>query len=259
MDYDTRKAWAEAVLSTEEWAIETIAARPQKGESAGCWVRSAQSKALGYLKPRKKSSGRFRAAYEKLASDFAFHLGVNVPPAVLWVRSTAPPAEEKCTAVSLVPQGELYEWSHFASVTNPALKALLRNALKDGSDAPAFDAWMGNQDRGNLDNTLFAFDEERPLFFLDFSNSMDFSGQWTAGDHLKFRRLGLPAMFKESLSRDATRGFAQKILAFPDDKIRGLVSRIPHEFLPADVGEKTTKWLIERKNQLYARFDEWYP
>src|SRR5260221_9106826 len=86
MDDQIREKWRGLVTTDETWTIDEKSGLPLRGEAKGIWVRSATSIA-GYLKPTKvDGKERYRPAYEKIASDLAYEVGVNVPPAVLYVR-----------------------------------------------------------------------------------------------------------------------------------------------------------------------------
>ncbi len=97
MNPAVRDAWRKVVVTTEEWEPHSDQARPVRGgtEAGGFLVRSLMTGLIGYLKPLKPRGNNSRAAYEKIASDLAFEIRVNVPPVVLYRRPDAQPPEPR--------------------------------------------------------------------------------------------------------------------------------------------------------------------
>lgn len=259
MDDDIRRKWRALVESDQPWTIEKAVARPSRGEAKGLWVRSASGLA-GYLKPTKLNPTRYRAAYEKIAADLAFETSVNVPPAVLYRRTDVPATEETNVVISLCPDGNLFDWKLILSDPSPARKPLLAYALKCASIVVAFDSWLDNDDRNNLDNSIFVPSHEPPNFFLDFSNSMDYRGDWSRLGHQNFQkpRNPLPPTLVKLLNSRIACDSACRIAGISDDTVVTIVRRVPDVFLPAAEKDKLASGLVWRKNHLVDAFDQWY-
>src|SRR5713226_6317026 len=184
MDPAIRDRWRKEVVNCDDWTPHSDTARPVRGgEAGGFLVRSVQSGLIGYLKPLNVRAGHSRSAYEKIASDLAFEIDVNVPPVVLYRRIDAQPSQPKEVSISFasggaMPWGDLFQIGVADGGVKPAGLAALGKRMVAGScGVMALDAWLRNTDRDNAGNAILAHDgEEDPgqLYFVDFANSMDY-------------------------------------------------------------------------------------
>ena len=115
-----RAEWRRQVNPSWSWRRSrnqagTLGRVPQ-GEGGGFYVHCSEfPKRRAYLKPLATCKpGNERAAREKIASDLAHDLGVNVPPAVLWTRTDLGADEEKHVCLSLVMSAHQAPWGSVA-------------------------------------------------------------------------------------------------------------------------------------------------
>jgi hypothetical protein len=224
---------------------------------------------VAYLKPTKDEPNHPRAAYEKIASDLAYEVELSVPPVVLYVRPDPQPGQAKEVALSLLVASQVFPWGElfdFGTLdgglgAKRALHQILKFVFSVGAGLVAFDAWLGNTDRNNPNNVILAREENTlgTLYFLDFSNSMDFNGGWSGGNDLVFSTVGLPPAFAMSLDGDRVREGAERISSIPDSKVREIVTRIPDDFLAPDRRGALSDNLVARKAILLEEFPRWYP
>src|SRR5207249_599738 len=116
------------------------------GEADGFFVTAGDLS--GYGKPGSSASlARPRAAYEKIASDLAFDLGLPVPPCLLWERPGAGVGQEKHCCVSLVPFQQAWQWRQVRHLPPENLERILLEVKEPMSAMVPFDTWVGNGDR----------------------------------------------------------------------------------------------------------------
>jgi len=241
----------------------------QPGGAGGFLVRSPQSALIGYLKPLNPNPQHPVAAYEKIASDLAYEVGVNVPPVVLHCRPNPPAPQPKEVAVSLV-WGRSSVWSELFNMgaadggipdSLPALAHLAKHVLAEGSGVLALDAWLHNQDRNNARNALLAYDcgtGPGTMCYIDFGHTMDCSGSWTQGHHQVFARVNVPPFFATCVDRGRVRETAERIIGLSDAVVAQIVQRIPDGFLAAPARDRLAEWLVWRKQNLIRTWDQWY-
>jgi hypothetical protein len=268
MDPAIRSRWRQEVVNTEQWERHLDQARPvRSGEAGGFLVHSAQTGLIGYLKPLK-SRGRYsRSAYEKIASDLAYEIGVNVPPVVLYRRPDAQSPQPREVSISFAwggatPWGDLFDiGAADGGVQPPALAALIRRLVAASCGVMALDAWLRNTDRNNPGNAVLAYageDDPGQVFYVDFANAMDFDGHWSAGNHQTFQRLPVPPLLAACAVRKRVEEAAQRIADLPDAVVADIVGRIPEDFLAAAVREQLLEWLVWRKQRLVPAWGQWY-
>jgi hypothetical protein len=243
------------------------------GVGGGILVRSCPSGLVGYLKPLRAIPYIPVAAYEKIASDLACEVGVNVPPVVLHRRPDLPPRQdplprlEKRVAISLVP-GPNVRWGDVFSLgaADGGLsgQALLdaRLLLAEGSGVLALDAWLQNEDRDNPKNAILVYGPRAStgtLYYLDFETTMDRCGHWDQEPHQEFKPVRLPRFFAASIDPGRVRETAKRIAALSDDMVSQVVLRIPDDFLPPPVRVHLREWLLWRKRNLIPRWGQWFP
>jgi len=240
----------------------------QPGEAGGFYVRSQPSGQIGYLKPLNHNPGHPRAALEKIASDLAFEVGVNVPPVVLYVRPDAQAPQPREVAISLVPD-KVFEWQYLfqfgapdGGITLPALAHLARQVLGVSSGVVALDAWLGNTDRNNPRNAILDCTpgtNPGTMFFLDFANTMIHGGQWDEDRYKHFVRVGVPAFFAGAIDQGRVRATAEAIKGLTDAMLEEIVMRLPPAFLAQDARGHLLGCLRWRKEQVLPAWAQWYP
>jgi len=224
---------------------------------------------IGYLKPLNPRAGHSRPAYEKIASDLAHDIGVNVPPVVLYRRPDAQPPEPREVAISFAwggatPWGDLFNINAAdGGVQPPGLAGLIRQFVGASSGVMAVDAWVRNTDRHNEGNAILAHAGEGDLgqlFYVDFANAMDYDGHWSAdkGNHQAFQRPPVPPLLVACAVRKRVEEAAQRIADLADSVVADIVTRIPDDFLAKSARDQLVAWLVWRKQQLVPSWSQWY-
>ncbi len=239
-------------------------------------MRTPDSRLVAYMKPLIKSALHPRAAYEKIASDLAFEVTINLPPVALYRRpdlaeldDPSPDGEARLVALSLVPRIR-WEWRFLFDCSRadggmpsslPALAELARQVLAASSGVVAFDAWLGNTDRNNTRNALLARGDDGSceMLFIDYAITMDYDGKWGQGEFQAYHRLELPAFFAACIRKDEVEAATTRIGNLANDVIREIVGRIPDDFLGVEHRSQLVDWLLWRKEKLRPALDQWYP
>jgi hypothetical protein len=260
MNDAVRKKWRNDLLSDEIWEPDITRAANTKGITKGIYVIGKTTGLHGFMKPGKKcGSGGRRAAYEKIASDLAFEIGLNVPPAVLYYRTPFTPLQEEKVIISLCPDGSCYYWKDLAGIASQDATEAFQKILAIGSGIVALDAWLDNDDRHNKDNTIFAGEPYREAIFIDFCNTMDHKKEWNGGKYDHFPKRSLPDPFKTALDWNIVDGAINRIAGLSDDTIGDIVCRIPDDFLSLDDRNIICCCLAWRKDKLRESLAKWYP
>jgi hypothetical protein len=203
---------------------------------------------LAFLKPTNKNENHPRAAYEKIASDIAAFVDVRVVPPVVLYHRPGDHHDEHYTCLSLVLFPQVHEWNSLAEIGElDPFSALIRQ----GSGVIALDTYLRNTDRSNGRNCLIGQDPDNPeddsCMFIDYSNSMNFDGQWSDGKwaqmqppttHEHLKRYGDPAVIN---------AVATNIESLPDAFLKATVERVPDEYLNKDAKSTLLKALLERR------------
>jgi hypothetical protein len=251
------KTWRETVVDSRGWTA-VKGERPTGGEAKGFWVE--RDNLRGYLKPSRPDAiepNWRRAANEKISADLAFDLGLPVPPAVL-VDGLVCGGTVQAAVVSLVLHPVVTKWgTAMASENSKSLAlAVQESTKKKWSGIFAFDAWIGNSDRHNSDNTLIGSDSaedpncQSELFFIDFANSMIQSG-WD--ESATWGRIEMPAYdlnLMGGIDREGALEMAERIQSLSDRIIDQVVGRIPEMYLTAKQREIVSAALIVRRDLL---------
>lgn len=247
---------ADVELLAKEWRARAESGRAWKptgdapiGESDPFYVTSGDLSGVAKPRETKPPPSQFpRAAYEKIASDLAYDLGLPVPPVTLWTASSKLGLPIENLAVSLFPfSGPISAWNVVEDV--PVEAERLAGMLTEVSSAMvAFDLWVGNCDRKNSGNLIF---HERPadgvldVAYIDFAHSL--LAGWdrpippnaypTAGD-LKVQPLKEAIAAIEKLGQGA---------------ITEVVTAIPDEFLEESKRRQILTRLLKGQLDLRAR------
>jgi len=253
-----RRHWRDLVQSDLTWVPQADSERPVRGVTRGVWVKANEDETQGFLKPTVPATA-YCAAYEKIAADLACEIGVNVPPVVLYERPDARTGADRFVAISMAPDGPCWGFREPPDPIPAPVRASLQAALRSGCGGIALDAWLGNRNRSNPDNMLFALQEEEPVFYLDFSNSMDAAGTWSRGDFGHFEPLRLPFLLFDALCRNEVEFVTTRIQSLKEGVVTGIVERIPDNFMPASARRRTSEWLVWRKERVCTNIENWYP
>lgn len=259
MDDIIRRIWAETVISPDRWIVEAAGSRPQRGEAAGSWVRHELDGTRAYMKPKQHNAQHCRAANEKLASDLAFQIGANVPPVVLYVRPDQVGGDERFVCISMTPAGACFGFADIPKPWTPPVETRIAEAVAELGAEIALDAWLDNRDRNNEGNILWAPDETPRIFFIDFANSTGYGNCWENNQFQQFHRLTLPCGLQRFLIRGKVDAAVDRILALQPDVIRGIVNRLPDDFMPPAMRAATADRLMWRKEHLRHNQAQWYP
>jgi hypothetical protein len=235
-----RREWRDTVKSGHQWVRDpAVAANP--GEAGGFRVSCATAPLLGYLKPTRIGDANTpRAANEKIVSDFAFDLGLNVPPVVLFDRADAAAAsEETRCCISLVMYPEHHPWGMIweVGVYPEPVQQLIRAAMARYSSTVALDLWIGQTDRNNANNAVLGVDPANAAYteflFLDHAFALNINGRWAGGNWRTIEMVPLPPIFRNSLDKPAVLGAADQIAALTDQQVTDTVNRVPEDYMTA--------------------------
>lgn len=135
------EAWAAEACTKDKWRVLGPFGAT---ESSPFRVSRDDDGLEGLAKPGvKKSDAIARAAHEKIASDLAYHLGLPVPPVILWDRG------EDCESERYV---SVSAWAFSPALSWQEVQGQLTHAHKSQA-APivsavlAFETWISAEDR----------------------------------------------------------------------------------------------------------------
>jgi hypothetical protein len=237
-----------------------------EGESGGLYVHCDELPGRrAYMKPRRKTNTVRRAAREKIASDLAYDLQVNVPPALLADRQE-PGSEEAHVAISLVmfPRQDSWEIVRRALDRGSSSAPLYRSKMGAASSrAWAFDTWLGQGDHhdGSPDNIVFGYDPADidgtgRFIFLDYAFSMGHLGSWDAEKMLVCAPARIPALMQAAIDRNELSQTIEEVEAVTDDSIKEIVTRIPASHLDSQDKERIATVLSKRRSLVRSAFVE---
>lgn len=254
----------------ERWRAEVFTSHPWKfdrhrevacGMLDGVWLERHPTEAPygAYLKPTSRC--RYpAAAREKIAADLAYDLGVPSVPVLLSDKGKAfgSPQDECC--VSLVTHPRTPPWSQVFNAavrTSPAGEKMCRSAPDRLSRIAVFDLWIANPDRDNGGNIVYADDPQDParsgFCALDHSAAMGGSrNSWANGGWRQIVMPPFPESMRPLLDKEVMLRAVQQIVAYPDDRIRDCITRIPEAYLDGASRNDTVNGLIGRKPDLPA-------
>jgi hypothetical protein len=200
-------------------------------------------------KPGKKldggNTGICYAAHEKIASDLAYHLGLPVPPVVLWERTDASDAEHRWCSVSawVFPGARKFGEVGTVPAENQGRAGAALSAMT------AFDAWIGVEDRNN-DNLVIDGDykSSQPIACLDYSWSL--SKTWTKGNYPRSPISNYVQHFGGLSVRDQ-KLMADRICDMEKTTISAIVNGIPETFLPLDRAGTIIEGLLNGQGTLH--------
>lgn len=229
--------WSKDVVSNEAWKdlgpFGASESRPFKVENG---------RMVGLAKPgEKKGDGIARAAHEKIVSDFAYLLGLPVPPVILWDRGQTP--HERFVSISAWAFTPALGWDQASQLLTEKHKA---EASEVVSAMLPFEAWISAQDRKS-DHLLVnvASHDDIQLAFIDYAYSLSMS--WPGAN----AAVGAPGQYVPVPKHEgAIRGVTDSILNLDEETIKTVVRRVPVEYLPADKASIIVSNLVSRKSDL---------
>ena len=247
------ESWRAEVVSPDTWVAKS-AAGIAGGQASGYFVSSGPLN--GFAKPSALDhDGTPRAAHEKIASDLGYDLELPVCPVILH-RWTHPPAgNQPNVAISLVPFSSPHKWGVLQALPDVAAK-LKTEIAPWASRMVAFDTWLGNGDRMNDGNLLIskATHEEGgsalSCAYIDHSYTMLHS--WRGGGYGNMTCVGPYPSAASALDVSALTDTIARIEHLSDDAIRGVVMRLPAEFLASADASMIVEGLVNRRGNLRA-------
>lgn len=255
MDATVTRTWRDVIVSAHDWESAGPPAKP--GAMGGSFMRCRQTQRVAWFKPAASASGNRMLAREKIASDLAHELKLPVP-SVLLLRNCGEEGLVERGCLSLVrhhEQPELADVLPGSTNMSPALKSLFAAYLD--SRIIAFDAWIGNRDRGSARNTVIGYENGEPpeILFIDYALSMD----WTCANRTAISRVELPEPLDEFFKPEGVIEGARQISELADDRILSIVSRIPDDFMDRTARDLLASDLIERRQLVLRAANAWYP
>lgn len=268
-----QRGWRDHAVSPWKWSREATTnqagghPKPVDGEAGGFMVSCGdQGNCRAYLKPLKKSesSAHARAAREKICSDLAYELGVDVPPVLLVEREGCPAHEEQYACVSRVMHPRQWSWMQIKRfVVDPSLDARVNGIIMQALPASAargmaLDAWVDQADHNDHPhNIIFGYapgaTSNGSFVFLDFAWSLGFPlpRHRPHGWSKEAWKDVSPPMFPPHMARyvdvDVLEATVVAIETMSNDLIREIVARIPDTFLPPEQRDLIVEGLIGRK------------
>jgi len=260
VDVNVSRVWRNKLLTEDHWEPDpNIERRP--GLYGGQWMRCIETNNRAWEKPQVHTPGKPRCVREKVASDLAYELELPVPPVLLRFAQVDPYGLlPKCLSLrcsSKQPElSDLFDVSK-ANGGKPDLLSFFKSSIPPTGIA-AFHAWLGNEDWKNPRNILVSH-EATPgaegLLFIDFAESLS----WTENNQVGFARISLPPFYQHFVARNETIDVALQIQALSEVTIRGIVNRVPDQFIDGPARELLISGLLARKESLLPAFEEWYP
>lgn len=214
--------WAKKAVSTDPW-VET----GPFGGSDSAPFKVALGTLEGLAKPGVRKPEPY-AATEKIISDLAYHVGMPVPPVVLWDRGSDPkfaPPAERYVAISAWVFAEDWTWDKAL----PGLKDEEKKALEPVfSGMRVFDTWVSaNEDRAGKHALLNSKDFSQ-MAFIDYAFSM--LRYWKDTNYPDGGLQGFNPMTDD---RAAMKHVAERIAALDSKVIDEIVTRVQDNYLNA--------------------------
>jgi hypothetical protein len=253
-----RQQWRRDVFSEHVWTIDQASQVPA-GEAGGFRVISPEA-LTAYLKPtRLCDENTPRAANEKIVSDLAFDLDFNVPPVLLYRRTSVPTGEETKCCVSLVIYPSHYPWGMIWDISSlpPVVQEIVRGSIAAYSDTFALDLLIGQTDRNNFNNVVFGADSANPvnsgLLFIDHAFSLNHGNRWAEDNWRNIDMVLIPDLFRRCLDKRLVLLGSERIAALPDQTITDIVSRIPEDYISGNQ-QRTIITALNGRKQLLREF-----
>jgi hypothetical protein len=253
---EIRQEWRRELFSTHNWNIDTAIAA-QAGEAGGYRVVASEVPQGAYLKPTRLCDAETpRAANEKIVSDLAFDLGLNVPPNLLYRSTLALVGEESRCCVSLVMYPEQYPWGMIwdVSMYPQPVQEIIRATMARYSETFALDLLIGQTDRNNVGNVILGMDSQNPgggeLVFLDHAFTLNYGARWSADKWKTVEMVPVPELFRSCINKNLALAGAARIEALTDAAVREIVCRIPEDYISEQHREIVVAGLNGRKRLL---------
>lgn len=236
------KSWAEAAMTSEVWTskekYKDTESKPFKAERSDGF--------LGLAKPGEpKGDDDAHAAHEKLASDFAYHLGLPIAPAILWDRGDG--FATRYVSISAWAFDSCDSWDRLGATITVEQKIEIAPVF---SAMAVFETWISAGDRNKGDAVLIDSASTSPvgLSFYDYAFSMSKYWKTTHSHHGKATSF-FPAGI--TWQEKAGKAMADKIKGLSPTLVREIVTRIPTTYLTILKKNNIHANLIERSSELY--------
>lgn len=267
------REWREAILlqgpysacANQAGALGDV----RQGEAGGMFVECHSIGRRAYLKPRRRDPdpANARAAREKIASDLAHDLGVNVPPALLTTRAN-PEGEEPFVCLTLVMHPRQWSWEqvrfNLSGPQNDATALLLAALPRAAARALVLDTWVGQTDHNDHPhNIVFGYDpvapEQGEYVFLDYAFSLGIFGTWAAGRHLAFDAAPFPPRMLQALDTGEVSATLSALEGLNRTAIEEVVNRVPDTHLVPEQRSLIATCLCERQPLVRAALAPYLP
>lgn len=255
---DICRQWRDELYSEDEWV-----AHPDdfdSGEAKGFRVTGGGAPHGAYLKPTRTNDKTPRSANEKICADLGNDAGAPLPPALLHVREP-PEGEESHVVLSLVLADRVWRYRDIKKLPDPPWD-LVEPALRESSDAIAFDTWIGHQDRANEGNLVFfqrPKEEGYHAAYIDYSYTLNHGRKWHGPGVAKASLPGLLSRARDNADPERIYAGVERIEGMDDAAIRDVVSRIPDDFMSSEERDLIADALVERKGQIRSAIAAKYP
>ena len=235
--------WAASACTEAEWEdLGPFGAT----ESKPFRVARRSDGTVGLAKPgRKSNDSTARAAHEKIASDLAYHLGLPVPPVILW---------DRCRDDVSVRHVSISAWAFSPALTWPEVQAALTpdqrlQVARCASAMMAFESWISADDR-KADHLLLNAvepDGHVQLAFIDYAYSM--SKSWQGSEAAKGHASSFLPLDR---NEEALHEVADRIVGFDKALIEHIVSRVPGHYVSEKQRDVVLSNLVSRSRRLMS-------
>lgn len=227
------------------------------GEGGGFLVVLEELGRKAYLKPTRRDDGA-RAAREKIASDLAADLEINVPPVLLARREDAGDDEEHvCLSLVMFPLQFSWAQLEFALTRRGSSLDLVRSTLPAPAAAAfVFDVWVMQPDHESPHNIIFGYDssdtESGQLIFLDYSLAFGPNSEWATRQGRKrfMKFVPYPSYLRHRMAPEVVLATIERIERYPDRLLDEIVDRIPPSYLNPDEARHIKTGLRYRRSRL---------
>lgn len=197
----------------------------------------------GVAKPAIQAGGGTpRAAHEKIAADLACHLGLPVPPVLLWTD----PTTRELYAISSWACRQPEVWQNQKGLLSATF---VKNCSQFIADITIFHSWIGDTDRneGNTIVDMESNETDPKLFFIDHAFCFGYNPRFHGHDPAWVTHNYYPAHHIAKTQMSSITDLVEKM---QPDLISDVVGRIPDAFLSPDKRSGITQELVRRQSVL---------
>lgn len=250
MTYRSFSADLEAIA--KEWAAEAITKGDwedlgpfAKTESQPIKVKHVPGGIIGVGKPCKRDDNVCHAAHEKIVADLAYHVGLPIPPVILWDRQDDTlPQRYACISAWAFPDA-----LHWGQVEGSLTEAQKESTRPIFSAMLPFETWVSAEDR-KREHTLVHVDRSGgapALAFIDYSFSL--SKGWKEE---KSKLLAAQQFLPVNRADDHILQVIEIIGKILPETIDMIVDRIPEQYLDSLKKDVIKSNLKDRAGRIQA-------